>query len=64
MNTIKPTVTIKDISAITGFSISTVSKALNDKKEISFETRQHILQIAKKHNYKPNPFAVALRKRK
>jgi LacI family transcriptional regulator len=46
---------------MSGFSVSTVSKALNDKQDISKETRQAIKNIAKKLNYIPNNFAVALR---
>lgn len=57
------TITLKDLSSLSGFSISTVSKALNDKVDISKETRNTIRTIAKAHNYIPNNFAVALRKR-
>lgn len=46
---------------MSGFSVSTVSKALNDKQDISKETRHAIKTIAKKLNYIPNNFAVALR---
>jgi LacI family transcriptional regulator len=46
---------------MSGFSVSTVSKALNDKQDISQETRQAIKNIAKKLNYIPNNFAVGLR---
>lgn len=55
-------ITLKKISIISGFSVSTVSKALNDKQDISIETRETILNIAKKHNYVPNYYALALRK--
>ncbi|MGJ8593213.1 MAG: LacI family DNA-binding transcriptional regulator [Aquaticitalea sp.] len=54
--------TLKKISLISGYSVSTVSKALNDKQDISLETRQTIMNIAKKHNYVPNYYAMALRK--
>jgi LacI family transcriptional regulator len=46
---------------LSGYSISTVSKALNNKKDISKETRNTIKSIAKQHNYIPNNYAVALR---
>ena len=57
-------VTIKELSSISGYSISTVSKALNDKFEISKTTREIIKTIAKQHNYVPNNYAVSLRNRK
>ncbi|WP_400077396.1 LacI family DNA-binding transcriptional regulator [Winogradskyella sp. R77965] len=55
------TVTIKEISFLSGYSISTVSKALNNKLEISKATREAIKTIAKQHNYVPNNYAVSLR---
>ena len=55
-------ITLKKISKISGYSVSTISKALNDKQDISLETRETILDIAKKHNYVPNYYATALRK--
>ena len=33
---------IKDIAKICGVSVATVSKALNDKKDIGEETKKHI----------------------
>jgi len=55
-------ITLKKISRLSGFSVSTVSKALNDKKDIGVETKEMIMSIAKQHNYVPNYFATALRK--
>jgi len=57
-------VTIKEISFLSGYSISTVSKALNNKLEISKATRDAIKIIAKQHNYVPNNYAVSLRMQK
>jgi len=57
-------ITLKQISRLSGFSISTVSKALNNKFDISPKTRETIISIANKHNYVPNNYAVALRKKK
>jgi len=45
-------------------SVSTVSKALLDSYEISAATKQRVIELAKKYNYKPNPFASSLRKGK
>ena len=53
--------TLKDISVASGFSNSTVSKALNNNKEISKKTRDKIKAIASKLNYSPNFFASRLR---
>lgn len=45
-------------------SIGTVSKALNDSYEISAETKERVLQLAKKLHYSPNPYASSLRCKK
>ena len=42
-------------------SIPTVSKALNGSKEVSEETRQKVLNMAKILNYTPNQLAINLR---
>ena len=64
MNHLESTITLKEISLVAGCSISTVSKALNNKLEISENTREIIHSIANKYNYVPNNYAVALRKKK
>lgn len=48
------TATIKDIAQQSGFSTSTVSRALNDDPHILGATKQKIIQIAEHLNYKPN----------
>lgn len=57
-------VTIKDIAREAGCSLQTVSRALNNKEEISPETRKRILEIAEKFNYSPNILASGLRSKK
>lgn len=57
-------VTLKELSYVSGYSVSTVSKALNNKQDINSETKKIIKDIAKKHNYVPNNYAVALRKKR
>lgn len=57
-------ITLKKISHHTGFSISTVSKALNDKQDINLETRKIIKDFAFKSNYVPNKNAISLRRSK
>ncbi|WP_217587498.1 LacI family DNA-binding transcriptional regulator [Lentibacillus saliphilus] len=53
--------TIKDIARETGYSISTVSRVLNNKEEgMSKETRKRILEVVEEMNYRPNQFARGL----
>lgn len=54
--------TLKDIAELSGFSISTVSYALNDHKSIPDETKRKIWEIAKEVNYYPNASARNLKK--
>lgn len=54
-------VTLKDIAKTSGYSINTVSHALNDKDDISLETRKKIKEIAKNLGYIPNTSASYLR---
>lgn len=57
-------VTLKEIAIKTGYSISTVSKALNDSHEISSLTKEKIIKKASALNYSPNFFARNLKKKK
>ncbi len=57
-------VTLRDIAKITGFSINTVSRALNGKDEVHAETRIKILAAAEKLGYRPNRLAKGLRSNK
>ncbi|MBS3787592.1 LacI family DNA-binding transcriptional regulator [Candidatus Bipolaricaulota bacterium] len=54
-------VTIKDIAEKVGVSANTVSRAINDKGEISEETKEEILEVAKELDYRPNRLARGLR---
>jgi LacI family transcriptional regulator len=54
---------IKDIAKKAGYSISTVSYALNGSPKVTEETRARILQIAKELEYVPNGAARMLRAR-
>lgn len=47
-------VTIKDVAREAGVSISTVSNALNGIDVLRPDTKQHILDVAKKMHYVPN----------
>lgn len=53
-------ITIKDIAKALNVSVSTVSRAFNDKYDIRSETRDLILKKAKEMDYHPNPFAKKL----
>lgn len=55
---------MKDISKVCGVSVATVSKALNDHKDIGEETKQHIRKIAREMGYSPNLAARALKTNK
>lgn len=57
-------VALKKISSLTGFSVSTVSKAINNKVDISLETKTYIQDVAFKNNYVPNKHVLSLRKSK
>jgi LacI family transcriptional regulator len=53
-------ITIKDIAKKLNVSVSTVSRAFNDKYDIKKETRDLILKTAKELSYRPNPIARQL----
>lgn len=56
-------VTIKDIAKALGISIATVSRAMSNSPEIKTETRERVLEMARKMNYKPNIWARNLQNR-
>lgn len=51
---------IKQIAQIANVDASTVSRALSGSSRVKFETRQEILEIAEKLNYRPNSLARGL----
>ena len=53
---------LKDLPQALGVSIPTVSRALKDSPEISRELCAKAKKLAKEMNYRPNPFAMSLRK--
>ena len=53
---------LKDLAQALGVSIPTVSRALKDSPEISRELCAKAKKLAKEMNYRPNPFAMSLRK--
>lgn len=53
---------LKDLASELHVSVATISRALHGSHEISEKLRKEVLQLAKKRNYHPNPFAQSLRK--
>ena len=53
---------LKDLASELGVSIATVSRALRSSPEIGRDMQQRVKDLAKKLNYRPNPFAQSLRK--
>ena len=54
-------VSMKDISAVCGVSVATVSKALNDQSDIGQETMKRIREVAEVMGYFPNTAAKMLK---
>ncbi len=54
-------ISLKDISIKCGVSVATVSKALNNHRDISQATKNNIIKAAKEMGYYPNSFARALK---
>ncbi|WP_084517331.1 LacI family DNA-binding transcriptional regulator [Microtetraspora niveoalba] len=60
-NAIGGRVTIRDVAAAAGVSVTTVSDALNDKGKLRAETRARIQRIARELGYRPSRVAQAFR---
>ena len=56
--------TIKDIAKQCGVSISTVSRVLNNRPDVSEENRRKVLSVIERSNYIPNNSARDLVKTK
>lgn len=52
--------TIKDIAKISGVSVSTVSRVLNNHPDVSEDVRQKVMAVVEEYNYIPNNSARAL----
>jgi LacI family transcriptional regulator len=57
-------INIKKLALALNLSAATVSRALRDSHEISAETKQKVMEMAKNLNYEPNPSASNLRSQK
>ncbi|HLX20677.1 MAG TPA: LacI family DNA-binding transcriptional regulator [Gaiellaceae bacterium] len=51
--------TIRDIADLAGVSIATVSRVLNDRPDVAPETRENVMQVARKHGFSTNRGARA-----
>lgn len=60
----KRKITLKQIARELDVSISTVSKAIRNSKEVSPDTREKIQAFAKFYNYRPNNIAISLKNRR
>ena len=60
----KKKITIYEVAEKAGVSRQTVSRVLNDRPDVSANTRKHVKQIIKNLNYRPNAIAQSLSRRK
>ncbi len=60
----KQRATLKVIAKELDVSVSTVSKALRDSKEIGKDTKEKVKAFAKLYNYRPNNIALSLKNKK
>ena len=54
-------VSLKDIAKACNVSVSTVSKAMNDRADVSSAKKEEIRRVAREMNYVPNYMASALK---
>ena len=52
--------TLKDVAALSGVSIATASKALNNRSQVHPDTRARVLAAAQRIRFRPNPLAQGL----
>lgn len=60
----KENASLKDIAKACNVSISTVSKAINNRADVSESKKKEICRVAKELNYVPNYMAATLRSKK
>ncbi len=58
------TVTMNDIAKMAGVSIATVSRVFGDSSKVSPKTKEKILALAEKYNFRPNESARTLAAKK
>ena len=52
--------TLRDVAALSGVSIATASKALNNRQQVHPDTRARVLEAARQIQFRPNPLAQGL----
>ena len=57
-------VTITQVAEEAGVSIQTVSRVINNRQEITPETRQHVQEVIRRLGYQPNAIARSLSQRR
>ena len=57
-------VTREDVAREAGVSVAAVSRALNNSGYVKKEKKEHIIEVATRMGYNPNPIAMALQKRR
>lgn len=57
----KNQVSIKDIARLSGVSVATVSRVINENGRFSEETRQKVVEVIQKYQYETNSIAKSLR---
>lgn len=56
----EPSITINDVAREAGVAASTVSRAFSNPQRVNVRTREHVLAVAQRLDYHPNPLARAL----
>lgn len=56
-----PMVTIRDIAKEAGVAVSTVSRVLNNRPDVSESTKQKVNEVVRKRNFVPNSNAKHLK---
>src|SRR5512143_2667771 len=57
-------VTIAQVAEAAGVSTQTVSRVINNRQEITTETRQHVQKVIERLGYHPNAIARSLSQRR
>ena len=56
-----PNMTIKDIARLSGCSVSTISRVINDRPDVRPETKEKVLQVMRESGFVPNTNARQLK---
>ena len=56
-----PNMTIKDIARLSGCSVSTISRVINDRPDVRPETKEKVLQMMRESGFVPNTNARQLK---